>query len=222
MKVPERFRIVREDLEYLRFEWMKLTSRFTSDKELREAILEKLFHEYSGKGRAYHNLTHVKALLSQAEALEDHLEDGAAVSFAIWFHDAIYDTRKADNEERSAEWATESLSQISAPRATANLVHEMILATKGHSGEGSCLDLQWFLDLDLSILGAPLEVYGDYSRAIRQEYSWVPWFLYRRERKKVLRTFLDREHIYFTDNIRASLEARARANVEAELVGAID
>jgi predicted metal-dependent HD superfamily phosphohydrolase len=55
----------------------------------------------------------------------------------------------------------------------------MIRATKNHGGEHLSTAGQLFLDLDISILGVPSELYNEYSRAIRTEYDWVPWPMYR-------------------------------------------
>lgn len=66
----------------------------------------------------------------------------------------------------------------------------MILATKKHELLNDSADLKLFLDFDLSILGTSAEVYQRYSQAIRKEYSWGPYFLYRKGRKKILENFL--------------------------------
>lgn len=61
---------------------------------------------YADLARAYHNWTHVAAMLdglNSVRTLEEFAEaDFEAVELAIWFHDAIYDARAKDNEERSA------------------------------------------------------------------------------------------------------------------------
>ncbi|HEV2666536.1 MAG TPA: hypothetical protein VG324_16580, partial [Blastocatellia bacterium] len=94
---------------------------------------------------------------------------------------------------------------------------EMILATKHHRADDLSWDVKVFLDLDTSILGAPEDIYKEYSRAIRKEYSWVPGFLYRKGRMKVLNDFLGRERIYQTEEIRAKYETQARHNIAEEI-----
>ena len=93
----------------------------------------------------------------------------------------------------------------------------MIIATKTHNINGLNEDCKIFLDLDLSILGASPEIYQQYHQAIRKEYSWVPWFLYRRSRKSILSGFLAGEHIFFTSEL-AKLEQIARQNISEEIV----
>src|SRR5262249_20071392 len=99
---------------------------------------------------------------------------------------------------------------------------EMILATKHHRGADLSWDMKAFLDLDTSILGAPEEIYKEYSRAIRKEYSWIPDVLYREGRMKVLNDFLEREYIYCTDEIRAKYEIQARHNIAEEVIALSD
>ena len=93
----------------------------------------------------------------------------------------------------------------------------MILATKTHTFDSSAPDSKLFLDIDLSILGAPSHIYREYSRAIRREFGWVPRFLYRRGRREVLQGFLSRPSIFFTDEMRNRFESQARLNIKTEI-----
>jgi predicted metal-dependent HD superfamily phosphohydrolase len=213
----EYFRIGQYDPNFLRARWDELCSRRRPDPPEIETLFETLAGRYSEEGRAYHTLSHIQSLLLLSDSLREKFLDYEAVCFAIWFHDVIYDTKRSDNEEKSADLATASLPRLGVPAQTVSAAREMILATKHHRG----VDLNWdamaFLDLDTSILGAPERVYREYSLAIRKEYSWVLNFLYKRGRKKVLRDFLERDRIYFTDEIGSKYEAQARSNIAQEL-----
>ncbi|GAB5525289.1 MAG: hypothetical protein Roseis2KO_31610 [Roseivirga sp.] len=79
------------------------------------------------------------------------------------------------------------------------------------------MDTNYLTDIDLSVLGAAPEVYQNYTVAIRKEYSIYPGFLYKRGRKKVLKHFLEMEHIFKTELFREKYEDRARKNLQAEL-----
>ena len=74
-----------------------------------------------------------------------------------------------------------------------------------------------FLDLDLTILGATLDEYDEYCSQIRREYECYSDQQYRQGRIKVLRSFLDRETLFFTPHFRKKLESKARRNIEREI-----
>jgi predicted metal-dependent HD superfamily phosphohydrolase len=75
------------------------------------------------------------------------------------------------------------------------------------------------LDADLAILGATEERYRQYAADIRREYAWVPDAEYRAGRASVLEVFLARPRIYWHELTFEEGEARARANLRAELAG---
>ena len=75
-------------------------------------------------------------------------------------------------------------------------------------------DARLVVDIDLSILGQAEQVYDVFERSVREEYKWVPWFLYRRKRIEILRSFLERESIYGTDRFRQRYESGARSNLD--------
>ncbi len=169
------------------------------------------------KHRAYHNLAHVAALVRLAEDHRDLLTNPAEVGLAIWYHDAIYLPRRADNESASAELARAELLALGVRAASVTLVSGLILATRDHVAPPGLLDAATFLDLDLSILGSPPEVYAAYRAAIRREYRWVPAPIYRTKRREVLQRFLDRPRIYLTEWFFERLEENARSNLRGEL-----
>src|SRR5262245_65595107 len=207
----------RHDQDFLHAQWVSLASRSAYDSSAIESLFNSIVEHYSASERAYHNLSHIQSLLALSESLLDKVQNRDALYFAIWFHDVIYDTKRSDNEEKSAEFAAEALAGLGVPEQTIAVTREMILATKHHRADGLSWDMKAFLDLDTSILGAPEEIYKEYSRAIRKEYSWVPGFLYRKGRTKVLNDFLEREHIYHIDEIRAEYELQARHNIAEEI-----
>ena len=56
--------------------------------------------------------------------------------------------------------------------------------------------------------------FAEYETQVREEYSWVPGWLFRRKRKAILREFLARQPIYGTEHFRREFEAQARLNLE--------
>jgi predicted metal-dependent HD superfamily phosphohydrolase len=211
------FQLGRHDQEFLHAQWVSLASQYAPDRDLIESLFNSIVEHYSAKNRAYHNLSHIQSLFALSEALLEKVQNRDALYFAVWFHDVIYDTKRSDNEEKSAEFAVEALAGLGVPEQTFATTREMILATKHHRADDLSWDTKAFLDLDTSILGAPEEIYKEYSRAIRKEYSWVPDFLYRKGRLKVLNDFLGRDRIYYTEEIASKYELQARRNIAEEV-----
>lgn len=215
--------VTEADLVFLQDEWRSLLNRHRVRPEKASDLFSSLTASYSGRDRFYHNLHHVAEVLRLIHSLKDRLQNYDAVSFAAWFHDAIYDTKRNDNEEQSAALAAQTLSIVAVPPETISIVRNLILATKKHEVDtfalnaGALYDASLLLDCDLSILGAPNNIYRQYCEAIRQEYSWVPDLDFKRGRKKVLQTFMARVSIYFTAEMRDRFEAQARRNVDGEI-----
>ncbi len=167
--------------------------------------------------RHYHTLQHVEALL---EGLNAHLHlarDPDVIRLAVWFHDAIYDPTRQDNEEQSAQLAVRSLLDWGAPAALAECVAAMVRATAKHEWLDGQPDTALLLDLDLGILAADGVVYDRYTSQIRLEYAWVPDDLYRVGRARLLESFLLRSSIYFTPSLANQWGQPARSNLQREL-----
>jgi predicted metal-dependent HD superfamily phosphohydrolase len=191
--------------------WMGLWQKLGVDS-VPEPVFEELVQAYSSTGRFYHNLAHIANCLSifdQTKSLSVHAEE---VELAIWFHDAVYDTRRTDNEHWSTEWAARVIRQAGLGVVIVERVSAAILATR-HDIEVTNTDAQLMVDVDLAILGASQEVFWGYEENIRKEYAWVPQNLYARKRMQILRGFLRRPHIYYHQPYRELLEQTARANL---------
>jgi predicted metal-dependent HD superfamily phosphohydrolase len=184
---------------------------------LDEGLKTELSALYRQPGRHYHGLAHIEALLALLREHRAGLADPQAVEAAIWFHDAIYDSRRSDNEARSAALAAEKLSPRVEPARLSRIV-AMIEATAIHALPGlddnaANRDIAFFLDMDLSILGAPKGVFDSYEAAVRREYAWVDDKAWRSGRAAVLRKFLARPQIFHTEAFRERFEAPARTNI---------
>lgn len=149
--------------------------------------------------------------LDRARHLLDD-EEADAVELALAWHDAVYDPRAPDNEEKSAALFREAAARHRiAPRLAAD-VERLILRTKTHLA-GSRPDEQVMVDIDLSILGAAPDVFDAYDRSIRREYAHVPEAEWRERRAAVLRRFLLRAPLFATRFFRERYEGPARSNL---------
>jgi predicted metal-dependent HD superfamily phosphohydrolase len=180
------------------------------------AVATDLLHRWSEPGRAYHGLDHLRHCLAR---LDDTPPDGAdrdLVEAALWFHDAVYDPRSADNEARSADLARRSLAGLDVPDEIAARVAELVLVTQ-HREAPAGPEGRLLCDIDLSVLGESAEEFDRYDRAVRREYAWVPEAIYRRERAAVLHGLLARDPLYATPHFRDRYELAARHNLERAL-----
>jgi predicted metal-dependent HD superfamily phosphohydrolase len=171
---------------------------------------------YTEPHRAYHTLQHLAECLCFFDAARTLMQRPDEVELALWFHDVIYDTRRSDNEEASAQWAQQLLLEVGAPPATTQRVGDLIRLTN-HVAEPQDGDGMLLLDIDLAILGAEPARFDEYERQVRQEYRWVAWPAFCMGRTKILRNFLQRPTIYRTGFFQTRFEAQARTNLAASL-----
>ena len=165
--------------------------------------------------RRYHTAQHLGECLELCQETHTVARRPGEVAVALWFHDAIYDPHRHDNEAQSAEWARRVVSQ-SAASGAAGRIHDLIMATR-HDATPIDPDAQLLVDIDLAILGAAPERFDEYEGQVREEYGWVPGILFRNTRRRILEGFLARPRIYATDYFRDRREEAARANLRRSI-----
>lgn len=173
---------------------------------------------YAEPHRRYHSRAHIEACLSLL-AVRDGLSaaDRRLLEYAIWWHDAVYDPTRGDNEALSAEMARLDLLKLGEPAAVADEVARLVLLTKGHAvAPGDWLG-GLLVSIDLAVLGGDPADYDAYAAGVRHEYAHVPEAAFRAGRAAVMRHFLETEAIYPDPALRAQLEARARSNIAREI-----
>jgi predicted metal-dependent HD superfamily phosphohydrolase len=137
-----------------------------------------------------------------------------AVRLAAWFHDAVYDPRAADNEERSALLAETALAGLGVnPDEVARLVR----LTATHEVAPDDRNGALLADADLATIAAPPHEYDRYVAAIRREYAHVPDERFRVGRINVLRRLADLPALYRIVPDRAAWTDRAHENLAREL-----
>jgi predicted metal-dependent HD superfamily phosphohydrolase len=182
-----------------------------------ERLYEEIRRRYEEPHRAYHTLEHLAECFSHFDAARHLAERPAEVELALWFHDAVYDPRAADSEERSAAWAERALAGAGAAPEQAARVASLVLATKHAGGDAASPDHAVLLDTDLAILGAPPPRFLAYEAQIRREYAFVPEEAFRRARAALLARLLARPRLYTTGPFFTRFESQARANLKASL-----
>ena len=181
-------------------------------------VLAELLARWGEPHRRYHTLQHLDECLAQCASNRALAEHPGEVAIAVWFHDAVYDTSRHDNEAESAAWAVRVLREAGAPGEAAARVEALVMATR-HSVPARTADERLVVDIDLAILGASPARFDEYDRQIRDEYGFVPEAVFREKRAQVLRGFLDRPAIFGTAAFVQRFEAQARVNLARALAG---
>lgn len=194
----------------LRERWWQTVAPFGAAAGGVDAAFADLAARYGETGRHYHTLEHIAAVLDTLDASGGA---SAALSLAAWYHDAVYDSRAADNEERSARLARGELLLLSVPSDVIDEAVRLIQLTKTHMAADEDATGQRLLDADLAVLGADPETYDRYAAAVRREYAWVPEADYCAGRRRVLEGFLARPKIY---HLLKDAEMPARRNLRRE------
>ena len=178
--------------------------------------------------RHYHDLRHVRWVVHHARQLAadsvdpplpaDEVDTLVAAAF---FHDAVYDATRADNEVVSARLAQRALGEIGWPPDTAARVAALVEATAhlgtqpGEAAPDVTRDV--LIAADLGVLAAEPARYDDYVRAVRREYADLDDETWRTGRAGFAAQMLERDHLFPTSLDLDGWERRARANLTAEL-----
>ena len=194
-------------------EWFKIMNTFGFSENEKE--YNKILKFYSESHRKYHNVTHIDDCLAKC-ALHEATRHNTALQLAFWYHDVVYNSFRKDNELKSAELAEIFLKRQAASEEMIQRVKKLIMVTL-HNQEPNTEEEAYMMDIDFSILGTDNETYKEYTKNIRNEYRWVPWFLYKKKRKEILKMFLDKETLYFTNNFKNVYDRKARLNIENEV-----
>ncbi|SEF84672.1 Predicted metal-dependent phosphohydrolase, HD superfamily [Thermomonospora echinospora] len=177
-----------------------------------------LVARYGEPHRRYHTRDHLTAVLDLVDELAAYADDPDAVRLAVWFHDAVYDPERGDNEERSAVKAERVLADTDLPPATIAEVARLVRLTAAHDPGPGDRNGQVLCDADLAILAADPEKYAAYTAAVREEYAFVPDEYFTTARADILRSLLALPALFHTPPARERFEQQARHNLQTELM----
>lgn len=182
-------------------------------------LLDHLLARHREPHRRYHTATHVMWVLRHIDHIvaetADISVDLAAIRFAALFHDVVYDPTRDDNEAASARLAGAAAEQLGWTKPRCAAVERLVMSTAAHSPAAP--DEAVLVDADLAILGAEPKDYAAYVQGVRSEYAHIDAEHWNTGRAAVLRGFIEAPQLFHTEVMRHEREARARANLAAEL-----
>jgi predicted metal-dependent HD superfamily phosphohydrolase len=181
------------------------------------AAAEALLRRYAEPHRRYHDTRHLGEVLDRVDELAGYAREPDLVRLAAWFHDAVYDPTRADNEEQSAALAEQVLPGLGLAAASVTEVARLVRLTAGHSPAEGDRNGAVLCDADLAILAATPARYAAYAAAVRAEYRHVDDAAFAAGRAAVLRHLLGMPVLFRTAVGRERYEARARHNLATEL-----
>jgi predicted metal-dependent HD superfamily phosphohydrolase len=203
-------------MENLQDCFKKIMQRSDDGLHAQDRLWNDITRAYSACGRHYHTLQHLDQMYSTLSAIQDQLQDTEVTWLALCYHDIIYDASRQDNEEQSAAFAKEILDALQLPAEKVQQCIDTILATKAHTVSAD-MDINYFTDADLSILGQDWERYIQYAKDIRKEYAIYPDEQYYPGRARVIQHFLDMPRLFKTEYFYGQYEEKARENLAKEL-----
>ena len=176
--------------------WSRLSERHDA------GAFDVLDKNYRDPSRGYHDWSHIVDMLTKLDQLTHLASRPDLIAAAVFWHDSVFITRMADGDAKpDAENVRDSAILFEHhsrfPKIEAAAIHDMIMATAHHLSAhatqeyyaGFAQDLDLFLDLDLSALGAPWLVFQDNYTRIRAEYPWIDEADFDRQRQGMLAKF---------------------------------
>ena len=165
----------------------KLLSNYVSEK----SITFFLPNLWADKRRFYHNTGHLVQILEDIESnlffKELNAYEKEALLLAAFFHDAIYDPRKKDNEDASIRFFKSSY--ISKDEKMQHVVCNLIEATKYRKRPFGKLE-RIFWDADNAVFKKGYASLLKYDKLIAKEFSFVPKKVYKEKRVEFLQSCL--------------------------------
>ncbi|MGY1802707.1 metal-dependent phosphohydrolase [Blastococcus sp. SYSU D00922] len=189
-------------------------ARLAGDSPTSRTEWAALVAAWSEPHRRYHDLAHLAAVLGLLGELGTG--DLVPVRLAAWYHDAVYDPQRPDNEEVSAQRARAGLRGLVDDDVAAE-VERLVLLTAGHDAAPDDANAAVLCDADLAVLAGPPDAYATYASAIRAEYGHLSDEEFTAGRIAVLEHLLSLPTLYRTPAAQP-WTATARANMTAELV----
>jgi predicted metal-dependent HD superfamily phosphohydrolase len=181
-------------------------------------VTPELRAAYAQPHRRYHTAAHIADCLAKLARVEGlTATERRTLEYALWWHDAVYDPTRGDNEAASAALARHDLPRHGVDAAEVDEVARLILLTAGHAVAAGDRLGALMVSIDLSILGEPPAIYDAYAAAIRDEYAHVPADAFRAGRRHVLQGFLAAPGIFPDPAFATRYEAPARANLAREI-----
>lgn len=155
-----------------------------------QQIHDPLLEAWTAPHRVYHGPRHLLAVLDAVRPFEPE----RAFVLAAWFHDAVYDPSRTDNEEESARWLERVTEGLVADGVLAghevHLAARMVRATADPleplPGGAEGVAIGRFLDADLQVFASLPEDYDGYVAGVRQEVGFVSDDSFREGRRHLL------------------------------------
>lgn len=190
----------------------------------------RLVDKMSNPIRRYHDVSHPELLWRRHRLYADRADFAnpaidALIACAIAYHDSIYDPKRSDNEARSAEFWLSVSAGSRLNDEDRRWVAETIRATKDHlayapragaaSAEARLRERArvWMLDLDLTPLGEPPDVFDDNTRRLRAESQHLSDEQWRASMRAFQHHLLAAPRIYRFPELAAIYESAARRNL---------
>jgi predicted metal-dependent HD superfamily phosphohydrolase len=167
--------------------------------------------------RRYHTVDHLITVLRVVDEYAYWATDADAVRLAAWFHDAVYDPGRVDNEEASALLAKAELPSLNVTGDRVAEVARLVRLTAGHDPLPGDRNGALLTDADLAILAAAPASYQEYAVAVRAEYGHLSDAEFGFGRAAVLEALLSQPRLFRTPALRQRCEQLARANLGGEL-----
>jgi len=180
-------------------------------------VYDLLVGLYATPWRRYHTAAHLDHCLALFDRVRGKMDDPDAVEMALWFHDAIYDTRAEDNEDRSADLFDAEVG-CHADDAFREKVIELILVTS-HGDPPWDRDTGFIVDIDLSSFGLPWDDFMEDSSNVRKEYAHLSDSEFHRGQLRFFRHLLTRPSFFSTPYFRHHYEDQARSNLKRKIEG---